>query len=96
MPEEKVLQQITYFRELKPPTLKQYVHRRAVRETMQKLEGETGVKIDPESNKQMPISAIRAKELLKGQRAEDLIREHPEWVEDYRREQGDAAGNKEA
>ena len=79
------LQQITYFRQVKPPTLKQYLHRRFVKETMQAVQGEKGIGMDPDSNRQMPISAIKAREMLKGQTADDLIVLHPEWVEDYKK-----------
>ena len=80
------VQQITYFRVLKPPTLKQFMIRRAVAQAMKQVQGETGVGIDPDTRRPTPISAIKAKELLKGVTAEDLMRLHPDWIEDYRRE----------
>lgn len=90
-PKQGQVQQITYYRIVKPPSLKQYLIRRAVAVTMRKVEGEVGVGIDPETHRRSPLSAIKAKELLKGIKAENLMSEHPEWVEDYRREYG--AGN---
>lgn len=88
MPDEMKIQQITYYRIVKPPTLKQYLHRRAVREVMSSVKGETGVGIDKDTNRPVPLSAIKAKEMLKGTKADDLMRLHPGWVEDYRREYG--------
>ena len=82
------VQQITYFRIVKPPSLKQYLQRRAVAEAMKQVKGEKGVGIDPETQRMSPLSAIKAKELLKGTKAEDLMRLHPDWVEDYKREHG--------
>ena len=82
------IQQITYLRVIKNPTLKQYLHRRSVSETMQQVKGETGTGFDRETNRSIPLSALKAKEMLRGTNAEDLRRLHPSWVEDYRREYG--------
>jgi hypothetical protein len=81
-----LVQQITYLRQVKPPTLEQYVYRRAVREKMAELKGQTGVTINPDSGKPIPVSALAAREALKGLTAEQILKEHPEWREDYERE----------
>ena len=80
------IQKIEYYRIVKPPSLKQFIHRKAVAQAMKQVQGETGVGIDPDTRRPTPISAIKAKELLKGVTAEDLMRLHPDWIEDYRRE----------
>ncbi|MBA7635479.1 hypothetical protein ES703_43083 [subsurface metagenome] len=81
--EGPLLQKIEYYREVRPPTLKQYVYRRAVRELMAELKGQTGVTINPETGRQIPVSALAAQEALRGLSAEQLLEEHPEWQRDY-------------
>jgi len=80
------LQEIKYYRQVRPPTLKQYVHRRAVREKMAEIKGQTGVITNPGTGRPIPVSALAAKEALKGLTAEQILKEHPEWREDYERE----------
>lgn len=88
---------IAYIREKRPPTLSQFVHRKHVGKIMSQVKGEGGVVNDPRrTGKRIPASALKARELIKGKKSEDLIAEHPEWVEEYKREYGDGAGNKEA
>ena len=82
------VQEIRYFRTVKAPTLKQYLHRRAVSDVMSQVKSETGLGRDTETGRIIPISAIKAKEMLKGVKAEDLMKLHQDWVEDYRREYG--------
>ena len=88
MPEEIQLQEIKYYRQIKPPSLKQYLFRRAVAERMAKVKGQTGVIVNPESGKPIPVSALAAREALKGLLADKILQEHPEWREDYEREYG--------
>lgn len=90
MTEEKPVevQQITYFRRVKPPTLKQYLYRRHVQESMEQVKGETGIGVVPGTIENAPISAIKAKELLKGQTGDVLEALHPDWVEDYHKQYG--------
>ena len=80
------IQEIRYFRTLKAPTLKQFLHRRVVAQVMSSMKGEVGTGIDPGTGRVTPISAIKAKEILKGINADKIIADHPDWVEDYRRE----------
>jgi hypothetical protein len=90
MAEEVQLQQITYFRQVKPPTLKQYVFRRAVQERMAKVKGQTGVTVNPENQRLIPASALAAREALKGLTADQLLKEHQEWVADYKETYGES------
>lgn len=90
MNEEPSFQEVRYFRQVKPPTLKQYLYRRAVRERMAGLKGKTGVTINPDSKFPVPVSALAAREALKGLTTEKILAEHPEWKEDYEREYGAA------
>jgi hypothetical protein len=89
MGEGPQLQKIEYFRVVKNPTLKQFLHRRHVQEVMQQVKGETGMGTDPDTKKNTPVSALKAKELLTGVNADDLMKLHPDWVEDYNKEYGE-------
>ena len=82
------LQKIEYYRQVKPPTLAQYVYRRAVREAMATIKGKVGVTINPSSGNPVPESALAAKEALKGLTAEKIAKEHPDWVEEYNSQHG--------
>lgn len=82
------LKEIKYWRVIKPPTLKQYLHRRNVAAVMASLEGETGVSINPENRQPIPRAALKTQQLLKGVTAEKVAELHPDWVEDWRKEYG--------
>ncbi len=84
--EDTKLRKIEYWREVRPPTLKQYVYRRAVREKMAELKGQTGTTINPKTGRLVPTSALAAREALRGLSADQLLEEHPEWKEDYERQ----------
>ncbi|MBA7475287.1 hypothetical protein ES707_10653 [subsurface metagenome] len=86
MAEEIQLQEIKYYRVVKPPTLAQYVYRRAVKEAMTKVKGKVGVVINPGTGLPIPESALAAREALKGLTAEQILAQHPEWKEDYERD----------
>ena len=86
MTEEIQVQKIEYYRQVKPPTLKQYLYRRAVREKMATIKGKTGVTINPDTGLPIPESALAAKQALKGLTIEEILREHPEWEEEYERD----------
>ena len=93
MTEEIQLQKIEYYRQVKPPTLKQYVYRRAVRETMAEIRGKTGVTVNNDTGRPIPVSALAASEALRGVTAELILELHPEWREDYERDvRGKAKG----
>lgn len=85
-PGEIQVQKIEYYRQVKPPTLAQYVYRKAVREAMAAVKGNTGVTIHPDTGNPVPVSALAARDALKGVTAEQLLKEHPEWKEDYERD----------
>lgn len=93
MTRELEVQEIRYYRVKRPPTLKQYVFRRAVREKMEGIKGQVGVTINPDTNRPIPVSALAAQEALKGLTAERILVEHPEWKEEYDREFGGEARN---
>jgi hypothetical protein len=88
------IQIITYYRTPKPPTLKQFVHRKFVHQVMEQVKGENGTTEDPVTRRTAPVSAVKARDLMKGKKAEELIAEHPDWVEEYKREYPDGAGDK--
>ena len=83
MTEEIELQKIEYYRQVRPPTLKQFLYRRAVKEAMAEVKGKVGVVINPGTGLPIPESALAAKDALKGLTAEQILTEHPEWKEDY-------------
>ncbi len=86
MNEEIKVQKIEYYRQVKPATLAQYVYRRGVREAMATIKGNTGVTAHPETGNPVPESALAARDALKGLTAEQLLKEHPEWKEDYEKD----------
>lgn len=86
MTEEIHVQEIKYYRQVKPPTLAQYIYRRGVKEVMEKVKGNTGVTEHPGTGNPVPASALAARDALKGLTAEQLLKEHPEWKEDYERD----------
>ena len=86
MEEEIKLVKVEYYRQVKPPTLAQYVFRRAVKEAMATVKGKVGVTVNPATGNPVPVSALAAKEALKGITAEQILKEHPDWKEDYERD----------
>jgi len=88
MDEEIKLQKIEYYRQVRLPTLAQYLYRRAVRETMAAIKGKVGVTINSSSGNPIPESALAAREALKGLTAEKIAKEHPEWVDEYNKGHG--------
>ncbi len=86
MPEEIKVQKIEYYRQVKPPTLAQYVYRRGVKEAMAAVKGNTGVTTHPVTGNLVPVSALIAREALKGVSAEQLLKEHPEWRDEYEKD----------
>ncbi len=88
MNDEIQLQKIEYYRQVRPPTLAQYLYRRAVRENMAKIKGKVGVTVNPETGRPIPESALAARDALKGLTTEAITAEHPEWVEEYNEKYG--------
>ena len=86
MTEEIQVQKIEYYRQVKPPTLKQYLYRRAVQEKMAAIKGKVGVSVNPETGIPIPESALAAREALKGLTAEQILADNPSWKEDYERD----------
>jgi len=76
------IQQITYFRQVKPPTLKQYLVRRAVKEASAEVVGIEGT--ETRNGRPVPSSACAFQDKLTGKTAEELAKLHPDWVEEYR------------
>jgi hypothetical protein len=88
MTDEIKLVKVEYYRQVKPPTLDQFLYRKAVRETMASIKGRVGVALNPGTGIPIPESALAAKEALKGLTAEKIAKEHPPWVEEYNKEYG--------
>lgn len=86
MVEEVKVQKIEYYRQVRPPTLAQYVYRRGVKEAMAAVKGNTGVTTHPGTGNPVPKSALAARDALKGLTAAQLLKEHPEWKEDYEKD----------
>ncbi|MBA7498870.1 hypothetical protein ES704_01608 [subsurface metagenome] len=84
--EEIKLQKIEYYRQVKAPTLRQYLYRRAVKEKMAKIKGRVGVTVNPDSGIPIPESALAARDALKGLTTEKILAENPSWKEDYERD----------
>lgn len=80
-----MLQQITYWKVKKPPTLNQYLHRRFVREMMKAQKGTMkGVGLGVEG-KRRPKSALLARDALTGLTSTEIAKKHPEWIEEYKK-----------
>ncbi len=86
MTEEIKLVKVEYYRQIKPPTLKQFLYRRAVKEKMAVIKGKVGVTVNPDTGIPIPESALAAKEALEGLTTERILAEHPTWKEDYQRD----------
>jgi hypothetical protein len=84
--EEIKLVKVEYYRQVRPPTLAQYLYRRVVKEKMAEIRGKVGVTVNPETGLPIPESALAAREALKGLSTEKILAEHPSWEEDYERE----------
>lgn len=77
-------EKIEYIRERRPPTLKQFIWRKAVKEASaeaRKLEGNT---VNPDTGLPIPRSALHVKKVLEMKTVKDLIKEHPEWVKEWK------------
>ena len=88
MSEEIKLVKVEYYRQVRPPTLAQYLYRRAVKEAMAEIKGKVGVTVNPGTGIPIPESALAAKEALEGLTAEKIAKEHPGWVDEYNKEHG--------
>lgn len=86
MTDEIKLVKVEYYRQVKAPSLAQYLYRRAVKEAMSDIKGKVGVTISPDTGRPIPESALAAKEALKGLTMEKILEEHPDWKEDYERD----------
>ena len=95
MVEEIKLVKVEYYRQVKPPTLDQFLYRKAVRETMKAIKGKVGVTVSPDTGLPIPESALAAREALKGLTAAQILKEHPEWKEDYERDVKQRRGREE-
>jgi len=84
--EEIKLVKVEYWRQIKKPTLPQYLYRRAVKEAMASIKGQDGITVNPKTGNPIPISALAAREALKGLTTEQILAEHPNWKEDYERD----------
>ena len=88
MTEEIKLVKVEYYRQVKPPTLAQYLYRRAVKEAMSEIKGKIGVTVNPDTGLPVPESALAAREALKGLTTEQILAKNPQWKEDYERDVG--------
>ena len=81
-------QKVQYYRQIKPPTLKQYLYRRKMAEVMHGLGNQTGVTFDKEINKLIPLTASLARKSLKGLTSDKIADDHADWVSDWRTKYG--------
>jgi len=92
MADEILVQKIQYWKQVKDPTLPQFLMREAMKETCSKVKGVQSTIIDKETGRMMPRSAYKIKKKLKGTTPEKIAKEHPNWVEDYYRLYGKKSG----
>ncbi len=88
MEEEIKLQEIRYYRQVRPPSLKQYAVRRAVKEAMATVAKVEGIVLNPVTGHPVPASALAAKGALKGLTSEKILTEHPEYRQEYEEKYG--------
>lgn len=88
MVDEIKLQKITYYRQVKPPTISQFLVRKAIAEAGRAAKGETGVSAD--GSRFLPNSAITVRDRVKGLTADQIAIDHPLWVEEYKEKYGGA------
>ncbi len=84
--EEPKFVEIHYFKQVRNPSLKQYLIRRAIKEAGIKTKNMKGITVNPETGRPMPQSALSISQEVKGFTAEKLLVLHPEWKEEYERE----------
>lgn len=81
--DDLTVQKITYFRQVKAPTLKQFLVRKAFGEQASETRGLEGV--SPDEDRVLPESAIEMRKNLKGLTADEIAEKRPEWVDEYER-----------
>ncbi|GAI05781.1 unnamed protein product [marine sediment metagenome] len=86
--EEPKFVEVHYFKQVRNPSLKQYLVRRAITEAGVKTRDMKGITVNPETGRPMPQSALSISQEVKGLTAEKLLELHPEWQEEYEREYG--------
>jgi len=89
MADEILVQKVEYWKQVKPPTLSQFLMRKAMKDACSKAKGVKGTVIDKETGKLMPRSAYKVKKTLGDATPEKIAREHPAWVDEYYRLYGD-------
>lgn len=87
MPEPQFVE-VHYFKQVRKPTLRQYLVRRAIKEAGSATREVKGVVLSPTTGNPMPKSASIVGDNVRGLTAEKLLELHPEWEEDYEREYG--------
>jgi len=80
------LQKVTYVRQVRPPTLRQYLVQRKVESLKEQLRGQTGT--ERQGGQLLPRVAARFRKAMRGFTSDRIADLHPEWVEDYQREHG--------
>ena len=79
-------EKIVYYRQKRPPSLAQYLHRRKVAQVMSDIADRRGTVLDPETQRSIPRTAHLARELLRGLTSDKIDIEHPSWKDDYAKE----------
>jgi hypothetical protein len=86
--EEPQFVEVHYFKQVRSPTLKQYLVRRAIKEAGSATREVKGIVKNPATGSSMPRSASIVQDNVRGLIAERLLELHPDWKEDYEREYG--------
>ena len=83
-----IVQKITYLRQVKPPSLNQFIWRKALKAAASQTVGMEGTEINPSTGNLNPSAAVKIKNKLAVVTVSPLINEHPEWVQEYRAKYG--------
>jgi len=86
--EEPKFVEVHYWKQVRRPTLKQYLVTRIVNDAGSITRVLKGVVVNPRTGRLMPKSAFMVSESVKGLTAEKILEAHPEWQDDYEREFG--------
>lgn len=77
------LQKVEYYKEIKTPSLKQYLINKKLKEKSAEVKKVKGVVRDKVTGRLMPKVAVQMRESMKGVSADKVAEEHPEWVQEY-------------
>lgn len=77
------LQKVEYYKQINPPSLKQYLINKVLKEKSAEVKNVKGVVRDKVTGRLMPKVAVQMRESMKGMSADKVAKERPDWVKEY-------------